>query len=86
MFNPFGWLKPVGKWVKKAFNFVEKYVSDEMLEKAVSLVKAARDKFPTSPERRDWVVAELMKIGLPEHLARLAVELAVGIVKKEMAD
>ncbi len=82
--NLFGWIKPLGRWVKKALGFVEKYLSDEMIAKAVSLVKTARDKFDTNEEKRAWVLAELMKLGLSASMAGLILELAVSLVKKEL--
>lgn len=82
--NLFGWIKPLGRWVKKALSFVEKYLSDEMIAKAVSLVKTARDKFDTNEEKRAWVLAELMKLGLSASMAGLILELAVSLVKKEL--
>lgn len=80
----FGWLRSVGKWVKKAVGFVEKYVSDETLMKAVSLVREMRDKYDTNEERREAAVRVLVATKVPENVARLAVELAVGLVKKEL--
>ena len=83
MKNPFGWLKPVGKWLKTALNFVEKYITDENVELAVGWVAVAQAKFSDNSSRREFVVSILMNRGIPEHIARLLVELAVGIVKKD---
>lgn len=84
MFNPFGWIKPLGKWVKKAMGFVEKYVSDENLAKAVALVKIARDKFLDNELKKAFVLGELLKLGISGSMANLILELAVAIVKKEL--
>jgi len=39
----------------------------------------------SSSQRRDFVVAMLMKRGIPESVARLAVELAVFLYKQKTA-
>ena len=82
--NFFGWLKPLGKWIKKVTSFVEKYLADEMIAKAVDLVKTARDKFDTNEEKRAWVLKELLRLGLSENIASILLELAVALVKKEL--
>ena len=79
----FNWLKPVGKFLKKALNFVETYITDENVELAVKWVTVAKDKFTDNSSRREFVVSILMNKGIPENLARIMVELAVGIVKKD---
>ncbi len=84
--NMFGWLKPLGGFLKKAIGFVEKYVTDETIELAVGWVKVAEHTITDNDARREFVIKMLVGRGIPEHLARLAVELAVGIYKKEVED
>lgn len=79
----FNWLKPIGKWLKKALSFIETYITDENVELAVKWVAVAKEKFSDNSSRREFVVSILMNKGIPEHLARLIVEIAVGIVKKD---
>jgi len=83
-----GFLKGIGHFLAKAMGIVRQIVPEELLAHAIELVKAARDKFLDNTDRREWVVQELLKISingvhLPESVIRLAVELAVSIVKKE---
>jgi pimeloyl-CoA synthetase len=79
----FGWFKKLGSWLSKAVKFVEEKVSDENISMAVAWVKVAREKFVDQSERREFVVKLLKAKGVPENLARLAVEIAVGLVKAE---
>ena len=84
MINIFGWLRPVGKFLKKAFGFIDKYVTDEAIELAVSWVKVAKTTLTDNESRRALVMKVLMtRLGLSENVARLIVEIAVGIVKQE---
>jgi len=78
----FGWFKKLGGWLGKAVGFVEKHVSDAHIELAVKWVKVARDTFTDNDKRRAFVVKMLTEAGISENIARLAVELAVGLVKK----
>ena len=73
-----------GKMVGKAFNyFIEEGLSDENLKIALELVKEAADKFSENTEKREWVVRGLVGIGIPGPVARILVELAVKLWKKE---
>ena len=77
----FGWLKRLGSWLSKAVKVVETKISDEQIAKAVSLVKHVREIVVDNDARREFVVVSLIKSGMKESLARLAVELAVQLVK-----
>lgn len=73
----------LGRLAKKAFGFAqESGLTDEIIQKALELVRIAASKFDENEERREWVVAALRGIGLPESIARLALELAVQIWKR----
>lgn len=78
------WLKALGGLIKKAFGYAQRAgLTDEVLKRALELVRQAAEQFEDNTERREFVIAALMRLGLPERLARLAVELAVMIWKKE---
>ena len=79
-----GWFKKVGSLVKKALNIVADIVPEETLALALVWVRVAATKFVDNTERREWVVALLRGKGIPESIARLAVELAVRVFKKEL--
>ncbi len=78
------WIKALGGLIKKALGYAAKAgLTDEVMKKALELVRQAAEQFADNTERREFVIAALMRLGLPERLARLAVELAVMIWKKE---
>ena len=58
-------------------------LKDKLVTKALLFVRQAAANFPDNMERREWVVALLVREGVPESLARLAVELAVQLYKDE---
>jgi hypothetical protein len=79
-----GWLVFIGRLAKKAFGFAQEAgLTDGLIEKALELVKDAATRFDDNADRREWVIAALRAIGIPENIARLALELAVQIWKKE---
>jgi hypothetical protein len=63
-------------WVGKVI------VSKAVLGKALQIVETAAVLFAENASRRDWAVRELMSHGIPENIARLAVEIAVAQVKR----
>lgn len=73
--------------VKKAWALVENAgINDDVLAFAMKWVRAAESKYVDNAEKREWVVALLKaQLKLPESVARLAVELAVRLVKAELA-
>jgi hypothetical protein len=75
--------KGLGHLVAKALGIVKDHVSDEQLAQAITLVKDAENKFLDNALRRGFVVKALMAIGMSESFARMTVELALTLVKKE---
>lgn len=79
--NIFTW---IGSLFKKAFNIaVERGLTDELLNDAKKMVIVAAGRFADNSEKREWVVKLLVLRGLPESVARFAVEAAVQLIKKE---
>lgn len=78
--------RQVGSLLKKAWNVAEDLgISDEILEFALKYVRIANTKYVDNAEKREWVVKVLTDRKVPEWAARLAVELAVGLYKAEVA-
>ena len=78
--------KPILSVLEVAWNFVKAAgLNDEVIELALKLVKTADMKFIDNAERREWVVSVLRKRGLPEGVARIAVEFAYRIYKAKKA-
>lgn len=59
-------------------------LGDELLGEALKWVKVAAQKFSDNDQKREWVVKVLIANGVPGPLARIAVELAVKLFKKEL--
>ena len=80
------WFKKLGSWVKKAIVVVQEVVPDDVLDAAVRWVKVAANKQLDNAGKREQVVAQLHARfpGISESILRLAVELAVRLVKKEL--
>jgi hypothetical protein len=85
MVNPFGWMKPLGNFLKRAVGFVQTYVTDENIQLALGWARVAASKYSDNATRREFVVSILVTRGVPENIARIAVEIAVGLLKKESA-
>lgn len=74
----------IGRLAKKAFGFAKAAGLDDILiGKALELVKQAAGTDQTNHAKREWVVAGLQALGIKESIARLAVELAYQIFKRE---
>jgi hypothetical protein len=70
--------------ILKALNLAfARGLTKQLIEQAKELAKEAAAKFVDNAQRREWVVAQLVARGIPESIARLAVELAVSILKGE---
>lgn len=82
IFSVFG---KIGHFLGKALGLVKEVIPDALLKQAVDLVKQAAVNYVDNTSRRDFAVSELQKAHIPESIARLAVELAVQLVKKEVA-
>ena len=81
MKNPFGWLLGLLKKVFQAAK--DNGLTDEIVQLALGYVKRAATDFTDNTQRREWVVGLLMAKGVPESLARFAVEAAVQLIKRE---
>ena len=79
----------VGKLVMKAFNFaVDAGLKDEVVALALKWVRVAANeanKGLDNNQRREMVVKALTDHGISEGIARLATELAVRLLKAELA-
>jgi hypothetical protein len=77
----------LGHLLAKALHLVHDLVPEEQLARGVELAKEAADKFIDNADRRAYVIEKLVaQFGIPESIARLIVELAVRLLKKEAAD
>jgi hypothetical protein len=77
----------IGQLVGKALKLaIEEGLNDGLIQKALELVKQAAFKFTDDTSKREWVVGLLMAEGVPQPIARIAVELAVKLFKKEVGD
>lgn len=61
-------------------------VNDEILAFALKWIRVANHKFIDNGERREFVVQLLLNRKVPESVARLCVEMAFQIYKKEVSD
>lgn len=78
--------KKFGALLKRAFEAAEASgLNDKVVAIAEPLVREAAERFVENTQRREWVVAMLVAKGIPESIARLAVELAVQLVKRGAA-
>lgn len=77
--------KKLGVLIGEAFVAAgAKGLTDEWVKEALSLVKVAATMFVDNASKREWVVAALVSRGVPESVARLALELSVQLFKKEV--
>lgn len=78
--------KGIGRLIGKAFSAAKASgLSDELVQMALPFVRAAAAQFTDNAQRREFVVGVLVAKGIPESIARLTVELAVQLIKKETA-
>ena len=63
---------------------VEKGLSDEVVKIALVWARVAAKKVLDNKGKRDFVVYTLVNKGIPESVARIATELAVNIIKREL--
>lgn len=74
----------IGKLVGKALSYAAgKGLTDEVVKTALVWVRVAENKFVTDPEKRAFVLQLLVNKGLPESIARIAIELAYQLFQKE---
>lgn len=82
-----GFFKGIGHALARTFGILRKLVPEDWLERAIELAKAAAVQIGENDARREWVIAELMKIpGMTDSTARLLVELAVKHLKADAHD
>jgi len=71
--------------LSQAFNAAkESGLTNELLQSALALVRVAATRFTDNSQKREYVVQALVSKGVPESIARLAVELAYRLFKKEI--
>ena len=90
MGNPFKAIAHVfvglGKLLGEAFGIVQKLgLDDDLIRLVLPYVRQANTKFVDNTERREWCVNILKALNVPEVVARIAVELAYSLYKKELA-
>lgn len=82
LFSFFGKIK---SFVERAIGVVKRFVPEELQAAAVEYVRQAESNLLDNAARREWVVKQIIaRFHVPESIARLVVELAVNIVKKEL--
>ena len=82
----FNFLRPLGALLKKAFSLaVDTGLTNDLVELALKWARVAQSKFTDNAKKREFVVKMLIAKGVPEGIARIAVELAVRLLKKELA-
>jgi hypothetical protein len=80
----FRWLRWFGSFLVRVFQAAEANgLTDDIQQKAIDLARQAAGLFADNEKRREWAVIGLQEIGVPESIARLAVELAVQFLKRE---
>ena len=80
-----GFFQKIGKLVLSALKSAEvKGLTDEVLATASAWATVAANKALSNTEKREFVVQILTGRGIPESIARLAVELAVQAIKAEL--
>ena len=87
-------LKSLGKFFVKFGSLVHRGLhaavdaglTDELKALALTLVRRANDEIVDKAERREFVVKFLVARGAPEFVARIAVELAYKLYKKQVEE
>lgn len=74
--------KNIGHGIAKALRFAEsRGLTDELVDLALKHVLRAPEFFSTNEDRRNYVLNQLRTQGVPDHVARLALEMAVALYK-----
>lgn len=58
------------------------HITNANLKSTLFWTEVAQSRFVNNADRREFVVARLMEKGFPESKARLAVELAIFLIKR----
>ena len=78
--------RSIGKLLSKAFNIVKASgLTDELIDIALKYVRIAATKVADDSAKREWVVEAIKSRGIPGSIARIAVELAYQLYKREVA-
>jgi hypothetical protein len=76
----------IGKALVRVFKVAEERgLTEDIVNHAEALVGEAQKQFNDNNTKREWAVAALIAAKVPESIARLAVELAVQVFKKKLA-
>ena len=76
----------IGKALVRVFKVAEERgLTEDIVNQAEGLVADAQRQFHDNDTKREWAVAALVAAKVPESIARLAVELAVQVFKKKVA-
>ena len=88
MFGKIGsFFKGLGKFLGKAFHIAQSLgLDDDLIRLALPYVRQANAKFVDNNERREWCVNVLKAMKVPQSIARIAVELAFQLYKKEITE
>ena len=79
-----GLFKFIGKGFKQIWGVIEGLgIDDELIEFALKWIRIADQKYVDNDQRREWVVGVLKGRNLPDSIARLVVELAFQVYRKE---
>jgi len=75
----------IGRFFAAAWSWAKAHgLSDALIQEALKYVRQAEEAFIDNQQKREWVIAILVGRGIPESIARLAVELAVQLLHKEL--
>lgn len=82
------WLHALTGWLRRALSAASANgLTDDLVRDAYWLAKKAAEQLDgadgVEAQRRAWVIGELAKRGIPESIARFALEAAVQILKRE---
>lgn len=78
--------RALGRLIARALSFAEsRGLTDALVQSALKLVGEADVTLDGNASKREWVVLQLVSRGVPESIARLAVELAVALYKGTVA-
>lgn len=83
----FGFFSGLGRLLKRALTSATvRGLTDVVIQSALGYAKQAAVKFTDNAERREWAVAQVQRrCHVPEVIARMAVEMAVQLLKDEVA-
>ncbi len=81
-----GFFKKLGTLAVKALGIAgDAGLTNDIIADALYWVKVASTRLADNAQKREFVVQMIMSKGIPEYIARLAVELAYTLFKKEIA-